>query len=81
MIELDIIVDKRGPLELLVLLDCEKHDRIFEDHGIKVMGAVKGKVIEVDRDDGGDGSHVQKGFGWRPKGEGLIYPGNSPKWI
>jgi len=63
MVEPDIMVDKRGPLELWVLLDRIERDRVFEDHGIKVMGAVKGKTVQMDRDDGGDGSHVQERFG------------------
>ena len=63
MVEPDIMVDKRGPLELWVLLDRIECDRVFEDRGIKVMGAVKGKTVQMDRDDGGDGSHVQERFG------------------
>jgi len=63
MVEPDIVVDKRGPLELLVLFDCEECDQIFEDHSIEVMGAVKGKAVEADGNDGGGGSHVQEGFG------------------
>jgi len=81
MIEPDIVVDKWGPFELLVLFDCEECNRVFEDHSIEIMGAIEGKAIETNRDDGGDGSHVQEGFERRPKTEGLIYPGNDPKWI
>ena len=72
MVELEIVVDKWGPLELQVLLNCIEHNRVFEDRGIEIMGAVKGKVVEADRNDGGDGSHVQEGLKWRPKVEGLI---------
>ena len=81
MIELDIMVDKRGPLELWVLLDRIERDRVFEDCGIEVVGAGKGKTIQADRNDGGDGSHVQEGFGRRLKMRGLIYPGNDPNWV
>jgi len=62
MIELDIMVDKRGPLELRVLFDRVECDRVFEDRGIEVVGAVKGKTVQSDRNDGGDGSHVQEGL-------------------
>jgi len=81
MIEPDIVVDKRGSLELLVLLDCEECNWIFKDRGIEIVGAVKRKVVETDGDDSGDGSHVQEGLKRRPKGEGLMYPGNDPEWI
>ena len=63
MVEPDITVDKRGPLELLVVFNCEERDWIFEDRGIKIMGAIKGKVVKVVGNDGGDGSHVQERFG------------------
>ena len=52
MIEPDIVMYKRGPVELLVLFD----------RGIEVMSAVEGKAVEADRVDGGDGSHVQEGL-------------------
>jgi len=81
MIELDIMVDKGGPLELWILFDHEECDRVFEDHGIQVMGTSKGKTVQSNRNDGGDGSHVQEGFGWRSKTEGLIYPGIDPERI
>jgi len=45
------------------------------------MGAVKGKMVKADGNDGGDGSHVQEGFGQQLKEEGLIYPGNDPEWV
>ena len=45
MIEPDIVVDKRGPLEFRVLLDRVECDRVFEDHGIEVVDAVKGKTV------------------------------------
>jgi len=81
MIEMDIVVDKGGPFELLVLLDRKECDRVFKDRSIKIMGAIKRKAVKADRNDGGDGSHVQEGFGWQPKEEGLIYPGNNPERI
>jgi len=56
------MVDKRGPLELWVLLDCVERDRVLEDRGIEVVGTVKGKTVQLDRNDGGDGSHVQEGL-------------------
>jgi len=79
MIEPDIVVDKGGLLELLVLFDCKECDQVFEDHGIQIMDAVKGEAVKADRNDGGDGSHVQEGFGWRLKEKGLIYPENDPE--
>jgi len=81
MIELDIVVDKRGALELMVLFDCVECDWAFEDHGIEVVDAVQRKAIETNRNDGGNGSHVQEGFGRRLNLEGLIYPGIDPKRI
>jgi len=69
MVEPDIMVDKRGPLELRVLLDREECDRIFEDRGIKVVDPVDRKTVKANRDDGGDGSHVQEWFGRRLKNE------------
>ena len=77
MIEPDIVVDKRGPLELLVLFNRKECNWIFEDRGIEVVGPIEGKVIQTD----GNGSHVQEGFGRRPKKEGLIYPGNNSKQV
>jgi len=65
MIEPDIMVDKRGPLELWVLFDHVECNRVLKDRGIEVMGAGKGKAIQADGNDGGDGSHVQERFGWR----------------
>jgi len=62
MIELDIMVDKRGPLELRVLFDRVECDQIFEDRSIEVVGAVKGKAVQSDENDNGDGSHVQEGL-------------------
>jgi len=35
----------------------------------------------MNQDDSGDGSHVQEGFEWQPKKEGLIYPGNDSERI
>jgi len=81
MVELDIMVDKQGPLELWVLLDCVERDRIFEDRSIEIMGAIKGKTVQTDGNDGGDGSHVQERFGRRSKMRGLIYPGIDPERI
>jgi len=81
MIEPDIVVDERGPFELLVSFDRKECDRVLEDRGIEVMGAVQRKVVGTNGDDGGDGSHVQEGLEWQPKWEGLIYPGNDPKRI
>ena len=81
MIEPEIVVDKRGPLELRVLFDRKECDWTFEDRGIEIVGAVERKTVQTHGNDGGDGSHVQEGFGQRPKGEGLIYPGNDPGQI
>jgi len=69
MIEPDIMVDKRGPLELQVLFDRKERDQVFEDRGIEIVCAVKGKTFQTDGNHGGDGSHVQEGFGWQPKKE------------
>ena len=64
MVEPDIVVDKRDPLELLVLFDRKESDQVFEDRSIEIVGAVKGKTVEVDGNDGGDGSHGQEGLKW-----------------
>jgi len=45
------------------------------------VGAIERKIIQAHWNNGGDGSHVQEGFGRGPKGEGFIYPGNSPKQV
>ena len=45
------------------------------------MSPVEGKVVEVDGNYGGDGSHIQEGFEWQFKRGSRIYPGNDPKWI
>jgi len=81
MVEPDIVVDKRGLLELPILFDCEERDGILEDRGIEIVNAVEGKAVQTDRDDGGNGSHVQEAFGRRLKRRGLIYPGNNPDRI
>jgi len=81
MIEPDIMVDKWGPLEFWVLFDCVECDWVFEDRSIEVMGPVKGKAIQSNGNDGGDGSHVQEGLKRQSKTRGLIYPGIDPKWI
>jgi len=81
MVEPDIVVDKRGSLEFWVLFDCIECDWILEDRSIEIMESVKGKTIQTDRNDGGDGSHVQEGFGQRSKMEGLIYPGIDPERV
>jgi len=62
MIEPDIMVDKRGPLELWVLFNCKEGNRVLEDCGIEVVGTVKGETVQADGNDGGDGSHVQEGL-------------------
>jgi len=82
MIELDIMVDKRGRPEFRVLFDSEERDRVLEDHGIEVVGPIQREAIETDGDESRNGgSHVQESFGWRLKTEGLIYPGNNPDRI
>ena len=81
MIELDIMVDKRGPFELRVLFDRVECDWVLEDHGIEIVDTVKGETIQTDGNDDGDGSHVQEQFGRRSKRRGLIYPGNDPEWV
>jgi len=81
MIELDIVVDKRGPLELWVLFNHIECDQVLEDHGIEVVDTVEGKAVQTNGNDGGDGSHVQEGFGRQSKTEGLIYPGIDPERI
>jgi len=45
------------------------------------VGGSQREVVQVDRNVGGDRSHVQEGFEWRPKEEGLIYPRNNPDWV
>ena len=45
MVELDIMVDRRGPLEFRVLFDRIECDRVFEDRGIQIMGAIKGEAV------------------------------------
>jgi len=76
------MVDKRGPFELWVLLDCIERDRVFEDRSIEVVDPVQRETIKTNGDDSGDGgSHVQEAFGRRLKMEGLIYPGNDPERI
>jgi len=62
MIEPDIVVDKRGPLELRVLFDRVKRNWVFEDRGIQIVSTVMGKTVQADGNDGGDGSHVQEGL-------------------
>jgi len=81
MIEPDIVVDKRGPLELRVLFNHIGCDWILEDRGIEVVDTIEGKVVQTNGNDGGDGSHVQEGFGRQSKTEGLIYPGIDPERI
>jgi len=82
MIELDIMVDKRGRPEFWVLFDSEERDRVLEDRGIEVVGSVQRKTVETDGDVcGNDGSHVQKALGRRLNRGGLIYPGNNPEQI
>jgi len=58
MVELDIIVDKWGCLDFQVIFDRKEHDWTLEDRGIEVMSAGEVKVIQTDRDDSGNGSHV-----------------------
>jgi len=41
MIEPDIMVDKRGPLEFWVLLDCKERDWVFEDRGVRAGGSLR----------------------------------------
>jgi len=67
MVEPDIIVDKWGCLELQVVFNREECDQTFESCSIKVMDTLEREAVQIDRDNGGDGSHVQEGFGWRPK--------------
>ena len=81
MIEPDIVVDKRGPLELRVLFDRVKRNWVFEDRGIQIVSTVMGKTVQADGNDGGDGSHVQEGLKQRSKTRGLIYSGIDPKRI
>jgi len=81
MVELDIMVNKRGPLEFRVLFNCVEHNRVFEDRNIEVVETVKGKTVQMDGDVNGDGHHVQEGLGQRPKREGLIYSGNDPERV
>jgi len=45
MIEPDIVVDKWGLFELLVLFDCVESDGVFENRGIEVVDAVEGKTV------------------------------------
>jgi len=81
MVELDIMVDKRGPLEFRVLFDRVEHNRVFKNRSMEVVETIKGKTVQTDGDVNGDGRHVQDGLGWRPKREGLIYSGNDPKQV
>jgi len=79
MVEPDIVVYKQHDSEHQVVLDHKECDWVFEDCGIEGMGCRKGKAVQMDWEDNGDGSHVQEVFGWQLKEGILIYPGNDPK--
>jgi len=81
IIESDGVVDKWGCLKLRVILNCKECDWTLKDSGIQVVGPREREMRKADRDNGGDGSHVQEGFGRQPKRRGLIYPGHDPEWI
>jgi len=81
MIEPDIVVDKRGPLEFQGLLNRIKCDWVFKDHGIEIVKTIEEKTVQMDGDVNRDGRHVQEGLGRQPKREGLIYSGNNPERI
>ena len=63
MVELDIMVDKRGPLEFWVLFDHVECNWVFKDRSIEVGETIKGKTVQTNGNVNGDGCHVQEGLG------------------
>jgi len=63
MIEPDIMVDKRGSLELWILFDRVECNQVFKDCGIEIVETIKRKMVQMDGDINGDGRHVQEGLG------------------
>jgi len=80
MEEVNVVADQRRCLECKICFNANHGDRIVQNHGVKTMESIRGKVVQTDGS-GDDGSHVQGAFGQRLKTRGLIYPGNYPDWI
>jgi len=60
IVELHMVVEKWGRAEVMVVLDHNEHNQAFKEHSIEGMDGRKGKTVQADRNNRGDGSHVFK---------------------